>query len=200
VTETRFFQAVEYSGRRGIPKVVQMHHAAMRIDSNAEVAKDRRTRTGTGFPRWHDDCRRARLVPNGHSLNVRQRRANFHIVRRKVFREGTAWQKTRYMASSNVHSRPGEKAETVQCSIGLFFTESSADEKRPSRSFLTHRRSIFPQREGLRRDRFVTLPVDVDLFAIFPHCHYLGKDLQGFATLPGWHNGKWLLPYQTVGL
>src|SRR5205807_6286556 len=37
-----------------------------------------------------------------------------------------------------------------------------------------------------------TLPVDVDLLAVSPHTHYLGKQLEGYALLP---NGtkKWLL-------
>jgi tetratricopeptide (TPR) repeat protein len=37
-----------------------------------------------------------------------------------------------------------------------------------------------------------TLPVDVDVLAVYPHAHYLGKDMQGFATLP---NGakQWLI-------
>ena len=29
-----------------------------------------------------------------------------------------------------------------------------------------------------------TLPIDVELLAIYPHAHYLGKDIQAFATLP----------------
>ena len=28
------------------------------------------------------------------------------------------------------------------------------------------------------------LPLDVDLLAVYPHAHYLGKLLEGFATLP----------------
>jgi tetratricopeptide (TPR) repeat protein len=38
----------------------------------------------------------------------------------------------------------------------------------------------------------VRLPVDVDVLAIYPHAHYLGKDLQGFATLPD-GTKKWLI-------
>ncbi|HEX9580444.1 MAG TPA: hypothetical protein VF970_04995 [Gemmatimonadales bacterium] len=36
------------------------------------------------------------------------------------------------------------------------------------------------------------LPVDVDVLGVYPHAHYLGKELQGFATLP---NGRtrWLI-------
>jgi tetratricopeptide (TPR) repeat protein len=36
------------------------------------------------------------------------------------------------------------------------------------------------------------LPVDVDLLGVYPHAHYLGKDLQGLATLPDGRK-KWLI-------
>jgi len=41
------------------------------------------------------------------------------------------------------------------------------------------------------RDEF-TLPIDAEVLALLPHAHYLGKDLQGFATLPDGKT-KWLL-------
>jgi hypothetical protein len=37
-----------------------------------------------------------------------------------------------------------------------------------------------------------TLPVDADVLAVYPHAHYVGKDVQGFATLPD-GTKKWLL-------
>ena len=41
-------------------------------------------------------------------------------------------------------------------------------------------------------ERTVSLPVDVQLLGVMPHLHYLGKEVQGFATMP---NGarKWLI-------
>ena len=50
----------------------------------------------------------------------------------------------------------------------------------------------------------MTLPVDVDLLAIYPHAHYLGKDLLGLATLPNGtvrtliHIKHWDLNWQAV--
>ena len=29
-----------------------------------------------------------------------------------------------------------------------------------------------------------TVPVDVDVLGVYPHAHYLGKDLRAYATLP----------------
>lgn len=36
------------------------------------------------------------------------------------------------------------------------------------------------------------LPVDVDVLSVYPHAHYLGKELQGFATLPD-GSRRWLI-------
>src|SRR6185436_11365139 len=37
-----------------------------------------------------------------------------------------------------------------------------------------------------------TLPADVDALSVYPHAHYLGKDIKGFATLPD-GTVKWLI-------
>jgi tetratricopeptide (TPR) repeat protein len=59
------------------------------------------------------------------------------------------------------------------------------------------------QKNFLVTDQF-TLPVDVDLLAIYPHAHYLGKDIQAVATLPDGATKKllhiplWNLSWQAV--
>jgi tetratricopeptide (TPR) repeat protein len=59
------------------------------------------------------------------------------------------------------------------------------------------------EKDFLVTDEFV-LPVDVDLLAIYPHAHYLGKDIQAFATLPDGtkktliHIPRWDLNWQAV--
>ena len=50
----------------------------------------------------------------------------------------------------------------------------------------------------------LTLPIDVDLIAIYPHAHYLGKDIQALVTLPDGtkktliHIPHWNLNWQAV--
>lgn len=93
----------------------------------------------------------------------------------------------------NMHLQPSGKSEEIQPSIGLYFSD-----KPPTR---------FPmllqlERDGAldipagKKDFVVTdefqLPVDVDVLAVYPHAHYLGKDLQGIATLPD-GTKKWLI-------
>ncbi len=63
--------------------------------------------------------------------------------------------------------------------------------------------SLPGQKDFVVTDQF-TLPVDVDLLAIYPHAHYLGKDIQASATLPDGtqktliHIPLWNLSWQAV--
>ncbi len=93
----------------------------------------------------------------------------------------------------NVHMRPSGKPEQIQPSVGLYFTP--------------HAPTVHPMLVQLEADEQLNipgglasfkvgddfkLPVDVDVLAIYPHAHYLGKDLQGYATLPNGQR-RWLL-------
>jgi len=93
----------------------------------------------------------------------------------------------------NIHLKPSGKPETIGAEIGLYFTDE------PPRHF--------PMLLQLDRDdaldipagdsHFVvedslTLPVDVDVLGVYPHAHYLGRDLEGWATTPDGKK-KWLV-------
>ncbi|HTG17509.1 MAG TPA: tetratricopeptide repeat protein [Blastocatellia bacterium] len=93
----------------------------------------------------------------------------------------------------NMHLQPSGKPEAIQPSVGLYFSD------RPPARFPM---LLQLERDGAldipagKKDFEVTdefqLPVDVDVLAVYPHAHYLGKDLQGFATLPD-GTKKWLI-------
>ncbi|MFZ0745229.1 MAG: tetratricopeptide repeat protein [Terracidiphilus sp.] len=93
----------------------------------------------------------------------------------------------------NMHLKPSGKPETLDAQVGLYFTD-----KPPTK---------FPMLLQLDRDdaldipagdsHFVvedslTLPVDVDVLGVYPHAHYLGHDLEGWATLPNGEK-RWLV-------
>ncbi len=88
-------------------------------------------------------------------------------------------------------SRVG-RTETVQPSVGFFFTDTPPS--RPSIDFKLGSKTIdIPagQADYVAEDRY-RLPVDVDVISIYPHAHYLGKEMKAFATLPDGQM-KWLL-------
>jgi tetratricopeptide (TPR) repeat protein len=93
----------------------------------------------------------------------------------------------------NMHLKPSGKPEVLDAQVGLYFTD-----KPPTK---------FPMLLQLDRDdvldipagdsHFVVqdqlaLPVDVDVLGVYPHAHYLGRDLEGWATLPDGKK-KWLV-------
>jgi Tfp pilus assembly protein PilF len=85
----------------------------------------------------------------------------------------------------NVHVQPSGKTEVVQPSVGLYFT-SEPQTRFPMLLQLEHDGALriaagagnFEVRDDFR------LPLDVDVLAVYPHAHYLGHVLEGFATLP----------------
>jgi Flp pilus assembly protein TadD len=105
----------------------------------------------------------------------------------------------------NTHLQPSGKPEVLQPSLGLYFTDKPATLHPILLQMENDRQLDIPPGETnfLVTDDF-TLPVDVELLAIYPHAHYLGKDLQGIATLPDGtkrtliHIAQWDLNWQAV--
>jgi tetratricopeptide (TPR) repeat protein/mono/diheme cytochrome c family protein len=93
----------------------------------------------------------------------------------------------------NLHLRPSGKPELVRPTVGLYFTDR-APTKFPMLLQLEHDGAldIPPAERGFAVTDELTLPVDVDVLAVYPHAHYLGKDVQGLATLPD-GTKKWLI-------
>jgi mono/diheme cytochrome c family protein len=86
----------------------------------------------------------------------------------------------------NTHLQPSGKPELIQPTIGLYFTDKPATLYPMLLEMENDAALKIPPGVGdfLVSDDF-TLPIDVDLLAIYPHAHYLGRDLQATATLPG---------------
>jgi Flp pilus assembly protein TadD len=93
----------------------------------------------------------------------------------------------------NLHLQPTGKEEQLQAEVGIYFA--------------AHPPTHFPMLVQLENDGalhirpgtkdFVvsdelTLPVDVQVLAIYPHAHYLGKLVEAWATLPG-GTRRWLI-------
>jgi tetratricopeptide (TPR) repeat protein len=105
----------------------------------------------------------------------------------------------------NAHLQPSGKPETIQPTLGLYFTDKPAT-MHPILLQLEndHMLDIPPgEKHFVVTDEF-TLPSDVNLLAIYPHAHYLGRDLQAIAKLPDGrsetliHIPDWNLNWQAV--
>jgi tetratricopeptide (TPR) repeat protein len=105
----------------------------------------------------------------------------------------------------NTHLQPSGKPETIQPTLGLYFTDKPATLHPILLQLENDRMLDIPagEKHFVVTDEF-TLPIDVNLLAIYPHAHYLGKDLQAIAKFPDGrsetliHIPDWNLNWQAV--
>jgi Flp pilus assembly protein TadD/mono/diheme cytochrome c family protein len=180
---TRWVKAIEI--RPGNARAV--HHANVLVDRthSAQTAEES---PGSGFPGMDLNIEADTFDPDSHFLFWKPGGIPWEEP------EGMAWK-----ADSstdlilNVHMQPTGKPEMVQPSVGLYFTSHPAT-KFPILLQLEHDGALdIPAgaRDFLAGDDF-TVPMDMDVLAVYPHAHYLGHLLEGYATLPG-GGRKWLI-------
>jgi Flp pilus assembly protein TadD len=105
----------------------------------------------------------------------------------------------------NMHLQPSGKPETLQPTLGLYFTDKPATLHPILLQMENDGALDIPAgaKDFVVSDDF-TLPVSVSLLAIYPHAHYLGKNLEAVATLPDGktetliHIPNWDLNWQAV--
>jgi Flp pilus assembly protein TadD/mono/diheme cytochrome c family protein len=105
----------------------------------------------------------------------------------------------------NTHLQPSGRAEPIQPSVGVYFTDKPATVHPMLLQMQNDAALDIPPGDSnfVVTDEF-TLPIDVDLLGIYPHAHYLGKDLLATAVLPDGttktliHIKHWDLNWQAV--
>ncbi len=170
--------AMKYVGavelRPGNPRVV--HHAAVKIDRSDSSRRLDLLDPEPGFAEMEQG---EATFPDGHFVGWTPGRTPQRLP------DGMAWRL--YPESDLVlqlHLLPSGKPEPVKVSVGFFFTEV-----RPA--WLPFILRLGSKSIDLPagatdyeiRDRF-TVPVDLELHALAPHAHFLGRSVRGSATLP----------------
>jgi len=183
VAERRWIRAIEI--RPGQPRVV--HHANLLVDREGS-ARLQETAPGKGFPGMDLMITRSPFDPDGHFLFWKPGNTPH------VEPEGFAWRlEPRDALVLNMHLQPSGKREEVRPSLGLYFT-AQPQTKFPLLIQLEDDAALdipvgvsdFPIADDFK------LPLDVDVLAVYPHAHYLGKLLEAWATLPD-GSRKWLV-------
>jgi Flp pilus assembly protein TadD len=84
----------------------------------------------------------------------------------------------------NLHFQPSGKAESIQASLGLYFTPDPP-KRFPILIQLEHDGAldIPPGAKDFTVTDHLKLPVPVEVLAIYPHAHFLGKRIEAWATL-----------------
>lgn len=183
VRETRYVKAIEI--RPGNARSV--HHANLLVDRARSVRRQEKV-PGEGFAGMDLVIPSDTFDPDSHFLFWKPGSAP------PVEPDGLAWRlDPGNDLVLNVHLHPTGKPELAQPTVGLYFT-GQPQTKFPMLVQLEHDGALdIPPgaRDFLVSDDF-RLPLDADLLAVYPHAHYLGKLLEGYATLPGGAR-RWLI-------
>jgi tetratricopeptide (TPR) repeat protein/mono/diheme cytochrome c family protein len=183
VTTERWVKAIEILP--GNPKVI--HHASIILD-RSRSARRHEASPGSGFPGMDLTVEETSFDPDGTFLAWKPGSVPTQEP------DGMAWRATPGMdLVFNVHMRPSGKPELINPQIGFYFADKPPT-KFPLLIELQRDGSIdIPpgERDYVVKDDF-RCPIDVNILAIYPHAHYLGKLLEGFATLPD-GTRKWLI-------
>jgi tetratricopeptide (TPR) repeat protein len=173
LTSRRYVRALEF--RPGNPHV--LHHARILLDDTGEVRRLDAKDVASGFPGM--DVPGARF-PDGHFLGWAPGNAPGREPYQWPLEPGTDF-------VVQMHLKPTGRPEVVRASIGLYLTDEA-----PQRTPLMLRLGsktidIAPGESHYEiTDRF-EVPVDVMALSVYPHAHYLAKEMFVRALLP---NGK----------
>jgi Tfp pilus assembly protein PilF len=195
IDRTRWVKAVEI--RPGDKRYV--HHANILVD-RAEESRSRESEPGAGFGGMEIRIESQVFDPDSHLLFWKPGTMPSAEPDGMALRldKGTD-------LILNTHLQPSGKPEIIQPSIGLYFTDKPATKFPMLLQLENDAKLAIPpgDKKFLVTDEF-TLPVDVDLLGIYPHAHYLGKDIQAIAILPDGfkrtliHIPHWNLNWQAV--
>ncbi len=164
-----------------------IHHANLILDRTGSIRRLEKT-AGAGFGGMDIVVDRSPLDPESHFLFWKPGSIPYSEP------DGLAWRlDPGNVLILNAHLQPSGKPEDIQPKIGLYFTDKPPT-KFPILVQLENDEALdipADDRDFIVSDAF-RLPVDADVLAVYPHAHYLGTLLEGYATLPD-GTRKWLI-------
>jgi len=172
IARTRYVKGVEF--QPGNARVV--HHANMRIDP---TGASRKLDDADRLPGYEGVTPFAARFPAGYFLGWTPGQL------RPLAPASMSW---RLDPGSDLllelHLRPFQQPELVQSRMGFFFTDTSPT-RVPATIRLGRQNLDIPAGATayVSRDSYV-LPVNVEVYGVQPHAHYLAREIKGFATLP----------------
>ena len=191
----RWVRAVEI--RSGNQRLI--HHANVIID-RYRSSRRREAEPGAGFGGMELEIDSEHFDPDSHFLFLKPGT----VV--KPFPDGMALQLdpgTDFVL--NVHLQPTGRPVVIQPSVGIYFTDQPATLVPMLLQLEADQQLDIPagDKNFVVSDTF-TLPIDVDLLAVYPHAHYLAREMLATAALPDGSSKtllqikKWDLNWQEV--
>ena len=195
VNQTRWLKGMEL--RPGDKRLV--HHANVLVD-RMQSARSQESSAGSGFAGMEIKIESEAFDPDSHFLFWKPGTIPYSEPDGMALRLDAGTDLV-----LNIHLQPSGKEEGIQPSLGLYFTDRPATRFPMLLQLENDQKLDIPpgEKNFVVTDEF-TMPQDVDLLAIYPHAHYVGKDLQAFATLPDGtrksliHIPSWDLNWQAV--
>jgi tetratricopeptide (TPR) repeat protein/mono/diheme cytochrome c family protein len=195
VKQTMWLKGMEV--RPGDKRVV--HHANVLVD-RMQSARAQESAPGAGFAGMEIKIESEAFDPDSHFLFWKPGTLPYSEPQGMALRLDPATDLV-----LNIHLQPSGKEEWIQPSLGLYFTDHPATRFPMLLQLENDQKLDIPagEKNFVVTDEF-TMPEDVELLAIYPHAHYVGKDLQAFATFPDGtkksliHIPSWDLNWQAV--
>ncbi len=170
LTRERFVRAVEFRAN-GAP----IHHAVIRVDGTAQS----RRRDGRDGAPGFDGMSWSASDPDGQFVGWAPGRGPIASP------AGMAW---RLPPDTDLvvemHMIPGEAPVTVAPQVGLFFTDETPTLRPVTLKLGSKVIDIPPGEANYRITDSVVLPHAVRLLSVYPHAHYLGRDMEVTVTWP----------------
>jgi Flp pilus assembly protein TadD len=174
VSRARWVRGIEI--RPGSPRAV--HHASLAIDPTSVSRDLDASDPAPGFDG-------AMLSPEARSPGSRA--LGWTPGMRPAFEpDGMAW---RLDAGSDLVVElhliaPATGAERIRPSVAFYFSASPPTRQSLDFKIGVNDIAITPGETNHVAQQSFTLPVDVDVLSVYPHAHYLARDVRAFATLP----------------
>lgn len=170
--EDRFVEAMEFRpGPHGV-----IHHAVVLVD---RARSTRYLEALDPEPGWAGMRAGLAESPDGHFVGWTPGKWTVEAP------EGMPWRLPRGSdLVLQLHVLPRPDAPSLQVEIGFHFADRPPD-RTPVRLRLGSKTIAVPAGESRYRIRdSYRLPVDVELIGLYPHAHYLGRDMEVLAELP----------------
>ena len=192
---SRFIKAIEI--HPGDKRLV--HHANLLVD-RTQSARRQEESPGSGFASMELQIESESFDPDGHFLFWKP--GSPPIVEPPGFALRLDPENDLVL---NTHLQPSGKPESVQPTIGIYFTNEPATRFPVLLQIENDRALNIPAGDSnfIVSDAF-TLPENVQLLALYPHAHYLCRDMLATARLPDGtektliHIPRWDLNWQAV--
>ena len=178
VDETRWVRTVEL--RPGNPRFV--HHAIMAVDDTRSSRRLEAAETSQPEQPGFSGMEMGQaFMPDGHLMGWTPGMAP------NTGRDGDAWRLepgTDFVLQ--LHMLPSGRPETIAPVAGFHFADGPPDGPPLYliRLDADHLLDIPPGDADFVVTDAVTLPIDLDVLAVYPHAHYLATSMEGTATLP----------------